>query len=105
MPIRNYTGDLTMLAPTTKVKNYIDEGLEVWRGDVLCVASYHEASLIQGAYNPDLKTFDVELVPEHYTISYHQGIMPAFNVSKFQTIQELANAMQQISDLRCWKKS
>lgn len=72
---------------TKRVEKYITQSLCVnYRGDYLAVASV------------DMMDFDTP-----YSISYHAGRFPAFEVEYFATIEELAVAMRKIADLRTWK--
>lgn len=74
-------------APTTKIENHIEIGLTCnYLGD------YHaHASEIDYADNGD-----------RYIITYHAGYMPPFDQKTFSTLQELANEMKSICDLRKW---
>jgi len=94
-----------MNTPTKKVEKYIEDGMEIWINGILIVATYNEGYLYEGlTFNHKTQEYDTEIQLPYYTITYHKGIMPAYNREKFDTLQDLATAMSNIKDLRYWKK-
>lgn len=88
-------------APMTKVSNLIDDGGAMLDGTTVYVAEYVDSQLFEDV-DPQTGEEILNLEDGHYTISSHDGYMPAFHTEKFFSLQELANAMREIADLRTW---
>lgn len=83
-----------MNAPTTKITNMIEEGMTVnYNSNYIAVAAPSEQIADDGSYEFG------------YQISFHNGMMPAFDSKFYSTVQELANAMREIADLRKWTQA
>jgi len=83
----------TRNAPTTKISAVDhEEMLYVEIGNVTLYAKSIDGYEVEDGYRSD-----------YYVITSHDGEMPAFHTSEFDTLQELANEMRKIADLRTWK--
>ena len=83
----------TKNAPTTKIAKYIDEGMEV---------SYGHPQDSYTAYAKE--SYDNDGCHEGYSIELQKEMLPPFKTMRFETLQELANAMRDLSSLRNWRK-
>lgn len=54
-------------------------------------------------YNATTGEFDEIVTPERFVISYHHGMMPAYDEQSYATVAELAAAMAKFADLRTWR--
>lgn len=93
-----------MNAPTTKVENNIQLGLEAnWLPGYVIVASEQDAFEEKFVGYGDDGTALYEVVEKSYRISFHKGAMPAHEIREYKTLQELANAMRELQDIRKWR--
>lgn len=71
---------------TKRVSNIIYDGpLYVWSGNTFIRASH-------GVEDDKV-----------YLITYHDGLMPAFDAESFPTLESLCERMKSIEDLRKWR--
>jgi hypothetical protein len=57
-------------------------------------------------HNGHMAYADYDFTTGEYGISYHNGVMPAYLTQSFDSIEELAAKMKELSgDLRKWRKS
>ena len=75
-------------APTTRVSKLVANGAYMEIGEY--IVAVHE---IEADYDEQ----------PGYGITTHKGEMPAHHSERFDTIQELANAMRNEADLRTWR--
>ena len=85
LKVVNETIEATNNAPTRKIRNNIESGLSVQAQNGVNVHA-------QGN------------VYEGYSIAFCNDMMPPFKHDHYETIQELANAMRELADLRTWRK-
>ena len=84
--------------PVSKVQEYIEQfgGLSVTTSQgTIAVASECDIDDV------DEETGEMTFF-SGYQISYHNGMMPAFETDRFETLQELADSMQELEDLLNW---
>lgn len=87
-----------MNAPTTKISSMIEEGMTVnYNSNYIAVAAPSE--------QPQTDEEGNIYYEFGYSINYHNGMMPAFESEFFETLQDLANAMRKLADLRTWRKA
>lgn len=79
--------EIVKSVPTAKVEKFIDNGLEVFSGNWLYVASYYLDE--SGSY---------------YHLSGGEEFERPRESFSFETVDELAAAMREIADLRKWRK-
>lgn len=87
----------TEQAPTVRVSMFIERGLTV---ETPSGSNVFVGWRDQNVYEDLDGTLCVE--DGYYYLSYHQGYMPAYAEDRVATLQELANAMRDIEDLRKW---
>ena len=90
-------------APTTKVKNNIDEGLTVQLNNGTILVARYSDGRSYDIYDPLTGDTTYVFVEPCYSITSHRGEMPAFYTVEYATLQELANAMREHCDLRRWE--
>lgn len=92
----------TMQAPTTKVANGIENGLYAMVHNVtVCAREDHPIEFED--FDPKTGEKVRKWDKGGYSITSHDGEMPAFHTSTYATLQELANAMRECADLRTWR--
>lgn len=86
-------------APTRKVANLISEGLSF-------TGHSHAEEIVASENLSDWRQLEDGSYQQEppYTLTYVYDMVGNFETHSFDTIQELANAMREIADLRTWRK-
>jgi hypothetical protein len=93
-----------MNAPTTKVSAWIDTGLTIDLPSGVSLCARRDDPYLTEEFDPVTGSTYMALEPASYSITSHQGLMPAFHTDTFNTLQALANAMRDYADLRTWRQ-
>jgi hypothetical protein len=94
-----------MTIATKRTSNYLDheETMFAQFGDVTIYAAKQSGYATED-YDPELGEYIPEWHPDFYTLSSHQGMMPAFHDEEFVTIEAISAKMKyHTGDLRKWR--
>lgn len=89
---------------TKRVSNYVDhEETLYWENGGITVYANRESGYATEDIDPKTGETEYNWHPDYYTLTSHEGMMPAFHTEELATIEELAKRMKDHADLRTWK--